>query len=152
MVELVTDIEPVPSMPPLLVPLLVDVLKEMVELTTVKELEVFMPPPSSAALPEMSALDTVNVPEFSMPPPSRLVVPPVIVIPLRLTLKLPLILNTRLALLPETVSRFAPGPWIVRFLLTGSSVPPSVIVCGVLKSDEKPVSYTHLTLPTKRIV
>lgn len=97
-----------------------------------------MPPPKVAVLPDMAELVTIKVlPSLLKMPPPSLAFPPVMVIPLKLTMKFLPIENARLRLLPETVNRFAPGPLMVRFLPMASCVPPRVMVCAVLKSGEK---------------
>ena len=43
------------------------------------------------------------------------------------------------------------GDWGIFFILTALMVIPSLIILWIMK-NKLPVSYTHLTLPTKRIV
>ena len=110
-------------------------------------------------LPETTQLLRFRVPLFEMPPPDSLfgALPLVTVKPEIVTVKLEPILNTRLALLPETVNRFAPGPLMVRFELIESSPEVSVIVRGVLKtvlskrmsSNPGPLIDPRLSIPVK---
>jgi len=71
-------------------------------------------------------------------PPQLFELPPLTVAPLIAADEVVLKLKTRLALLAEIVSKFAPGPLIVNapLFVTANSVPPSVIVCAEPKTVE----------------
>ena len=90
-----------------------------------------MPPPIPvlAELPEKMSLVSVSVPAFWMPPPfaPSITAPLAMVSPEMLTVP-EVMLNTWYRLLPEMVSRLAPGPLMVRFFAMVGSVLPSVMV------------------------
>src|SRR6266550_1451820 len=100
-----------------------------------------MPPPKLIVpplteLPESVLLLTFNVPALLMPPPEATLNPLAIVRPSSVTVAPEaLMLKTRVPLLPERVSRFAPGPLIVRFLLITNS--PVVSVMGLARPAAK---------------
>jgi len=109
-------------------PTLPAVLPETVELMRFNVPLLEIPPPKLAELPEMAELVTVKLPPlFQMPPPPPLTFPPEIVRP-EMTAVTPPTSNTR-PVLPEatrTVNKFAPGPWMVRFL--------SIVICPLVRS------------------
>ena len=99
-----------------------------------------MPPPSVAELPDRVELVTVTVPELSMPPPAPVVFPLAIASPEILAVTRESTVNTLKSdegPPPETVSDDAPGPVIVVWsaVLLRTKPLPSVIVCGMLKTD-----------------
>src|SRR6266516_2795380 len=102
-----------------------------------------MPPPLAAGLPEMLQLVIVTVPPpllerppLRIPPPrSPGALPLAIVKPLikALTLEEAILKMRKLPAPRRTVSRFAPGPLIVRFLLINNS--PLVRLIGLTTLD-----------------
>jgi hypothetical protein len=93
-------------------PLKSAVLPERVERRTVSVPSLLIPPAELALLPETVHSMTVSVPELRIPPPTSLTTRPLATVrPEIVAVTPPLIKKTREALLPLTVSRWAPGPW-----------------------------------------
>src|SRR5271157_339942 len=115
-----------------------------VQLVIVSVPPLYRPPARKPAeLPLTVQLVSVVVPKFSRPPPSPVVVPPLIVSPEMDAVTVGSTRNTRLALLPLTVTPAA-GPAIVTdsfAVLSSSWVPPRVIVCGVLKNEPNTIVF-----------
>src|SRR5262245_31615865 len=89
----------------------------------------------TAWLLDRTTLASVRRPKFKIPPPALartgelpLARPSAIVIPAMVTVRPALMSKTRLAWLPLTVSWFAPGPSMSRFLVMANSPPISVMV------------------------
>ncbi len=96
-----------------------------------------MAPPYGAEFPANVVLVIVNVPSLNRPPP-YVPFPSMMLRPDMLTTVSTAMLNTSVVLLPLTVTSPAPGPSIMSGPVVSEStrVAPSVIVCGVEKTDE----------------
>src|SRR5437016_1045980 len=99
---------------------------------------------------------TVPVERTRMPPPVSLVALPLAIVrPDRVTLTIPVpIFKTRTALLPLTVSMLAPGPVIVRFLFTASSLASVIglVTVAISKSIVSPAAAVAIACRSVHVV